>query len=90
MSKSSKNPFSVPPLRPTFWEIDVSANMLFAVLTVEEKRGGNVSYPGTVWVFGQFALAVITQNLRGGVVGGGRDVGGKRQKEAIWESSALL
>lgn len=36
--------------------------MLFAVLTVEEKRGGNVSLPGTVEVFGRFDLAVIRRS----------------------------
>lgn len=76
VSKSSKNPFSVPPLRPTFWEIDGSASMLFAVLTVEERGRGNVSYRGSVWVFGIYDLACCCiprsqyqcQNLRVRVV----------------------
>lgn len=54
--KATKIPFLSLHCVLLSWEIDVHVNMLFPVLTVEE-RGGNVSY--TVWMFGRFDLGVI-------------------------------
>lgn len=53
VSKSSKNPVSVTPLCPTFWEIDVSAGIVCYSHSGGEEEGRNAQ------LFGRFNLAVI-------------------------------